>query len=234
MPFRAHALQTQKKLEDIKAAAVAAGVPDLNLPINTVVKGALLPRLQLAMATDRSNPHMQQLPWAALQVVEGAWLKEELGHICHAMPCLAWHGIRKPLHGTAWHGVSWQPLHGVAWLGVAWHGMHATPWPRHAMHAAVSSCHAAPCHAAVFSCHAMPWHSAVSLCHAAPCHATPCQAMSCPAAPCHASSAPHSPPLLASPPAVGQFRELVETAERNKALRETLKQVSLPAFHRPV
>ncbi len=34
-------LQTQKKLEDIKAAAVAAGVPDLNLPVNSVVKGAL-------------------------------------------------------------------------------------------------------------------------------------------------------------------------------------------------
>lgn len=32
--------QTQKKLEDIRAAAVAAGVPDLNLPINSVVKGA--------------------------------------------------------------------------------------------------------------------------------------------------------------------------------------------------
>ena len=31
--------QTQKKLEDIRAAAVAAGVPDLNLPINSVVKG---------------------------------------------------------------------------------------------------------------------------------------------------------------------------------------------------
>lgn len=34
--------QTQKKLEDIRAAAVAAGVPDLNLPHNTVTKGALL------------------------------------------------------------------------------------------------------------------------------------------------------------------------------------------------
>jgi hypothetical protein len=32
-------LQTQKKLEDINAAAVAAGVPDLNLPINSVIKG---------------------------------------------------------------------------------------------------------------------------------------------------------------------------------------------------
>lgn len=31
-------LQTQKKLEDIKAAAIAAGVPDLNLPVNSVVK----------------------------------------------------------------------------------------------------------------------------------------------------------------------------------------------------
>lgn len=30
---------------------------------------------------------------------------------------------------------------------------------------------------------------------------------------------------LAASPAVGQFRDLVEAAERNKALRETLKQV---------
>lgn len=35
----AYSFQTQKKLEDIKAAAVAAGVPDLNLPVNSVVKG---------------------------------------------------------------------------------------------------------------------------------------------------------------------------------------------------
>lgn len=33
------------------------------------------------------------------------------------------------------------------------------------------------------------------------------------------------PPPPCRPPAVGQFRDLVETAERNKALRETLKQV---------
>ena len=36
------------------------------------------------------------------------------------------------------------------------------------------------------------------------------------------------PSLPAPACAVGQFRELVETAERNKALRETLKQVRCP------
>jgi hypothetical protein len=33
-------LQTQKKLEDIRAAAAAANVPDLHLPVNCVTKGA--------------------------------------------------------------------------------------------------------------------------------------------------------------------------------------------------
>lgn len=33
-------VQTQKKLEDIRAASAAANVPDLHLPINSVTKGA--------------------------------------------------------------------------------------------------------------------------------------------------------------------------------------------------
>lgn len=49
---RSSFVQTQKKLEDIKAAAVAAGVPDLNLPINTVVKGAPLPPALACMASN--------------------------------------------------------------------------------------------------------------------------------------------------------------------------------------
>ena len=32
-------VQTQKKLEDIRGASVAAGVPDLRIPINSVTKG---------------------------------------------------------------------------------------------------------------------------------------------------------------------------------------------------
>lgn len=109
MPFCAPAPQTQKKLEDIKAAAVAAGVPDLNLPINTVVKGALL-CLQLARAAARSNLHVQPLPWAPLQVVEEPGWKR--GWATFAMPChgMAWNKGTAARHGMAWHGMAWRDM----------------------------------------------------------------------------------------------------------------------------
>lgn len=58
-----------------------------------------------------------------------------------------------------------------------------------------------------------------------------CPASAPPLLPALAPTIPLSVPHFACAcAAVGQFRDLVETAERNKALRETLKQVSLFLF----